>query len=59
MNHKIRKDETLHAWVERLAPMCVGMDAEALEEVLSEVSRTSYIRGANAVNEIKRKYYAK
>ena len=59
MNHEIRKDETLHDWVKRLAKMCAGMDAEALEEVLSEVSKTSYIRGANTVNELKRKYYSK
>ena len=44
---KIRNGETLHDWTVRLALECEGMTAKALQEVLHEVSVTSYIHGSN------------
>jgi len=44
---KIRKGETLNDWTVRLALECEGMKAKALQEVLREVSVTSYIHGSN------------
>jgi hypothetical protein len=52
---KKRKDERLGQWYERIAPLCVGMTATQLHEVLREVSITSYAEGGNAAIEIMKK----
>ena len=52
---KKRKDERLGQWYERIAPLCVGMTATQLYEVLREVSITSYTEGSNAAIEIIKK----
>lgn len=50
-----RKDENLGQWRERIAPLCVGMKAAQLQEVLHEVSVLSYAAGSNAAIEIMKK----
>jgi hypothetical protein len=52
---KKRKDERLVQWYKRIAPLCVGMTAAQLHEVLREVSVTSYTEGSNAAIEIMMK----
>ncbi len=44
---KRRNDESLHQWISRIARQCVGMDAEEIKEVLTEVSKTSYTEGVH------------
>ena len=53
---KKQKDESLGQWYERIAPLCVGMTAAQLHEVLREVSVTSYAVGSNSAIEIMKKY---
>lgn len=56
MKKKLRykKGEPLHKWVERIADYW-NFDQE-LREILSEVSKTSYIHGSNdAIETITRK----
>lgn len=53
---KKRKDETLGEWRERIAPLCTGMTTEQLQEVLREVSVTSYAVGSNAALEVMKEY---
>jgi hypothetical protein len=57
MNRELRKrkDENLGQWRERIATLCVGMTAYQLQEVLHEVSVTSYTEGSNAAIEIMKK----
>jgi peptidoglycan biosynthesis protein MviN/MurJ (putative lipid II flippase) len=50
-----RKDERLGQWYERIAPLCVGMSAAQIYEVLREVSVTSYAEGSNSTIEIMSK----
>ena len=52
---KKRKDETLSEWRERIAPLCTGMTTEKLQEVLREVSVTSYAVGSDAALEVLKK----
>ena len=47
---KIKKDESLAAWRERLAQE-LNLD-ERMQEIIREVSVTSYIHGTNATLEI-------
>ena len=51
-----RKDENLARWCERIAAMCCGRSLNDVLEMVSEVSKTSYIEGANAKREINAKY---
>ena len=53
---KKRKDETLYEWRKRIAPLCTGMTTEQLQEVLREVSVTSYTIGSNAALEVMKEY---
>ena len=53
---KQRKGETLGEWRERIAPLCVGMSAEQIQEVLHEMSVASYIEGSNAMVEVQRRF---
>ena len=45
---KQRKGETLGEWCERIAPLCIGLTAEEMYEVLHSVSVSSWIDGSNA-----------
>jgi hypothetical protein len=49
MNNAMKKKdaERLHEWINRIARQCVGMDAEEIKEVLTEVSKTSYTEGVH------------
>ena len=51
---KIKKDEPLFKWIERIADYW-NFDEE-LREVLSEVSKESYIQGSNAATEVLKKH---
>jgi hypothetical protein len=51
---RIRKDEPLHEWLDRIADY--WNFGEELREVLGEVSKESYIRGKDAaVESLKQK----
>ena len=51
-----RKDENLARWCERIAAMCCGRSLSEVHEMISEVSKTSYIEGVHAEREINAKY---
>lgn len=53
---KRRKGETLGEWRERIAPLCVGMSAEQIQEVLHDVSVTSYIEGTNTLSTMRKEH---
>jgi hypothetical protein len=53
---KRRKDETLGEWCERIAPLCTGIDAKQMQEVLHSVSVSSYIEGSNARAQLAREH---
>jgi hypothetical protein len=53
-----RKDENLARWCERIAAMCCGRSLNEVHEMISEVSKTSYIEGVHAEREINAKYSA-
>lgn len=54
--YRKRKDETLAAWVERIAAACQGRSLKEVHEMISEVSKTSYIEGVNAEREVSAKF---
>lgn len=54
--YKKRKDENLAQWVDRLAPACQGRSLTEVHEMLSELSKTSYIEGVHVADEINKKY---
>ena len=54
--YKKRKDENLARWVERIAAACQGLSLAEVHEMISEVSKTSYIEGVHAEREINAKY---
>lgn len=54
--YKKRKDENLAQWVDRLAPACQGRSLTEVHEMLSELSKTSYIAGVHAEREINAKF---
>ena len=54
-----RKDENLARWCERIAAMCCGRSLNDVLEMISEVSKTSYIDGVHAEMEINTKYSAR
>jgi hypothetical protein len=58
MKYQKRKTETLHAWVKRLSEevMWHRIEPETIRDILSEVSKTSYIEGALTEREIIEKY---
>lgn len=51
-----RKDENLARWCERIAGMCCGRSLNDVLEMVSEVSKTSYIEGVHAEMEVNKKY---
>ena len=54
--YKKQKGENLARWCERIAAMCCGRSLNDVLEMISEVSKTSYIEGANAERAISKKY---
>ena len=55
--HQKRKDENLAQWVERIAAACQGRSLKEVHEMISEVSKTSYIEGCNVERELHKKYH--
>jgi len=55
-DYQKRKDENLSQWCERIAAMCCGRSLNDVFEMISEVSKTSYIAGAHAEREINEKF---
>lgn len=55
-DYQKRKDENLARWVERIAAMCCGRSLQDVHQMISEVSKTSYIEGVHAEREINNKY---
>lgn len=53
--HK-RKDESLHEWCERIAPLCKELSPSKMFEVLHNVSVKSYIEGSNSAIAMQKKY---
>ena len=51
-----RKDENLARWCERIAAMCCGRSLDDVFEMISEVSKTSYIEGVHAEREVNKKF---
>lgn len=51
---RYKKGEPLYKWIERIADYWNFGDE--LREVLSEVSKESYIQGSNATTELNKKY---
>lgn len=54
--YKKQKGENLAQWCERIAAACQGRSLQEVHEMISEVSKTSYIESANAEREISKKY---
>ena len=46
--YKKQKTENLAQWVERIAAACQGRSLKEVHEMISEVSKTSYIEGVHA-----------
>ena len=55
--YKKQKGENLAQWCERIAAACQGRSLTEVHEMISEVSKTSYIEGVNAEREVSRKYH--
>ena len=51
-----RKNENLNRWVERIAAMCQGRSLQEVIEMITEVSKTSYIEGVLAERNISAKF---
>ncbi len=51
-----RKDENLAQWCERIAAMCCGRSLAEVHEMISEVSKISYIEGVHAEREVNKKF---
>ena len=51
-----RKNENLARWVERIALACQGRSFAEVHEMISEVSKTSYIEGVYAEREVSAKF---
>ena len=54
--YKKQKGENLARWVERIAAACQGRSLTEVHEMISEVSKTSYIEGVHAEREINAKF---
>jgi hypothetical protein len=56
MEYKKQKGENLAQWVERIAAACQGRSLSEVHEMISEVSKTSYIAGVHAEREVSAKF---
>lgn len=54
--YKKQKNENLAQWVDRIAVACQGRSLAEVHEMISEVSKTSYIEGVRAADDMIRKY---
>ena len=54
--YRKQKGETLAQWCERIAAACQGRSLQEVHEMISEVSKTSYIEGVLAERKINKKY---
>jgi hypothetical protein len=54
--YKKQKGENLAQWCERIAAACQGRSLSEVHEMISEVSKTSYIEGVNTERAISKKY---
>ena len=54
--HKKRKDENLAQWVARLVPCMMGKGLAEVHDMVTEISKVSYIAGVHAQQEIDKKY---
>lgn len=55
-DYQKRKDENLAQWCERIAAMCCGRSLQDVHDMISEVSKTSYIEGVHAERAISAKF---
>ena len=54
--YKKQKGENLAQWCERIAAACQGRSLSEAHEMISEVSKTSYIEGVQAEREVSAKF---
>ena len=54
--YKKQKGENLAQWCERIAAACQGRSLTEVHEMISEVSKTSYIEGVHAKREVGKKH---
>lgn len=54
--YKKQKGENLAKWCERIAAAVQGRSLSEVNEMISEVSKISYIEGVHAESEINKKY---
>jgi hypothetical protein len=54
--YRKKKGENLAQWCERIAAACQGRSLQEVHEMISEVSKTSYIEGVHVAEEINKKY---
>jgi hypothetical protein len=54
--YRKKKGENLAKWCERIAAACQGRSLQEVHEMISEVSKTSYIEGVLAERKISKKY---
>jgi hypothetical protein len=54
--YRKNKGENLAKWCERIAAACQGRSLQEVHEMISEVSKTSYIEGVLAERKISKKY---
>ena len=54
--YRKKKGENLAKWCERIAAACQGRSLSEVHEMISEVSKTSYIDGVIAERKINKKY---
>lgn len=55
-NYQKRKDENLAQWCERIAAMCCGRLLQNVHDMISDVSKTSYIEGVHAERSVGAKF---
>lgn len=56
--YKKQKGENLAQWCERIAAACQGRSLKEVHEMISDVSKTSYIEGVNAERAIHKRFSA-
>jgi hypothetical protein len=54
--YRKKNGENLAKWCERIAAACQGRSLQEVHEMISEVSKTSYIEGVLAERKISKKY---
>ena len=54
--YKKRKGENLAQWIDRLAPACCGRALKDVHDILTMLSKQSYIEGFHDGEEIKGRF---